>query len=98
MEQDLVARMATQAYDSAKSAHKRLDSLENEVKDIHELASAMSAMSEKVDGLSADVREMKAEVQKVSERPARWWDKLAAAAVGAAVSGIVAALLAQIIK
>ena len=98
MEQDTTALIATQAFDSAKSAHKRLDSLEKEVKDIHALATAMSAMSEKVDGLSADVREVKTEVQKVTERPARWWDKLVAAAVGAAVSGVVAAVLAQIIK
>ena len=98
MEHERIALVATQAFDSAKSAHKRLDSLEGEVKDIHELAMAMSAMSEKVDGLSEDVREVKAKVQTVAERPAKWWDKLVAAAVGAAASGLVAALLAQIIK
>ena len=98
LENEKIALVATQAYDSAKSAHKRLDGLEKEVKDIHELATAMSVMDEKVDGLSADVQEVKAEVQKVTERPAMWWDKLVAAAIGAVASGLVAAVLSQIIK
>ena len=43
-------------------------------------------------------REIKQEVEKVTARPAQWWDKLIAAALGALASGIVAAVLTQILK
>lgn len=95
---ETIALEVTQAYDSAKSAHKRLDRLEQEVSDIHELAAAMSSMSEKVDGLTEDMGEVKKEVKKVAERPVKWWDKLVAAAIGAIASGLVAAVLTMILK
>ena len=94
MEHDILAQ---QAYDSAKSAHKRLDMLEKEVSDVHELAT-MATVSTKVDGVVKDMEEIKTEVKKVSDRPKGWWDKLVAAVIGAAASGIVAAILAQILK
>lgn len=90
--------MAQQAYDSAKSAHKRLDSLEKEVSDIHELTASMKVVSEKVDTLTDDMDEIKTDVKKFNQRPAQWWDKLVAAGIGAAASGLVGAFLAQIIK
>lgn len=95
MEHDVLAQ---QAYDSAKSAHKRLDMLEKEVSDVHELATAMATVSTKVDGVVKDMEEIKTEVKKVSDRPKGWWDKLVAAVIGAAASGIVAAILTQILK
>ena len=90
--------VVTQAYDSAKSAHKRLDALELEVKDIHELTASMKVMNEKVDTLTDNMSEIRTEVRKFSQRPAQWWDKLTAAAIGAVVSGLVAAVLAQILQ
>lgn len=98
MDQDETALRATEAYDSAKSAHKRLDALEKEVNDVHELAKAMATVSTNVDNLTKDVDEIKTEVKKVAERPKNWWDKLVAAAIGAIGSGIIAAVLAQILK
>ena len=95
MEHDILAQ---QAFDSAKSAHKRLDMLEKEVSDVHELATATATVSTKVDGVVKDMEEIKTEVKKVSDRPKGWWDKLVAAVIGAAASGIVAAILAQILK
>jgi uncharacterized phage infection (PIP) family protein YhgE len=90
--------MAQQAYDSARSAHKRLDTLEKEVSDIHELTASMKVMNEKVDDLTGDMIEIKTDLKKFSQRPAQLWDKLVAAAIGAIGSGLVGALLAQILK
>ena len=90
--------MAIQAYEMAKSAHKRLDEQAKEIKDIHDLAVAMSAMSEKVDGLSADMQEVKSEVQKVTGQPGQRWDKLVTAIIGAVAAGLVGAILALILK
>ena len=95
MEHDILAQ---QAFDSSKSSHNRLDTLEKEVSDVHELATAMATVSTKVDGVVKDMEEIKTEVKKVSDRPKGWWDKLVAAVIGAAASGIVAAILAQVLK
>lgn len=90
--------MAQQAYDSARSAHKRLDTLEKEVSDIHELTASMKVMNEKVDDLTGDMNEIKTDLKKFRQRPAQLWDKLVAAMIGAAGSGLVGALLTLILK
>ena len=86
------------ALDAAASAHKRIDALEREVKDLRTLTLAIAKVDSKVDNIKEDVEEIKQEVEKVKARPAQWWDKLIAAALGALASGIVAAVLTQILK
>mgnify|MGYP000992881781 CR=1 FL=1 len=90
--------IAQEALDSAKSAHHRIDGLETEIKDIRGLTAAMARMDQKVDGLDSDVKEIKADVKAITARPGKWWDKLVAAAIGAVGTGIVAAILAAILK
>ncbi|WP_050698653.1 hypothetical protein [Anaeromassilibacillus senegalensis] len=90
--------MAVQALESAKSAHHRLDRLEVEVKDIHDLAAAMAATRQEITGVQEDIREIKKNVTELTKRPAAWWDKLIAAAIGAVATGIVGAVLALIFK
>ena len=53
---------------------------------------------ETLDNIREDMEEIKQEVQQVVSRPIKWWDKIVAAAVGACASGIVAAILATILK
>ena len=84
--------------DAAKSAHKRIDTLESEVKDLRTLTLAIAKVDSKVDNIKEDVEEIKQEVQQVASRPIKWWDKIIAAAIGACASGIVAAILATIIE
>lgn len=93
-----LAQQAGQALDSAKSAHHRINELEEEVKDIRSLTAAMARVDEKVDGLDSDVKEIKSDVKAITDRPGRWWNKLIAAVIGAIGAGIAAAILAQILK
>jgi len=90
--------IAQEALDSAKSAHHRIDGLQDEVKDIRQLTAAMARVDVKVDGLECDVKEIKNDVKAITARPGQWWDKLIAAAVGAMATGIVVAILSQILK
>lgn len=84
--------------ESVASAHKRIDSVEREVKDLRTLTLAVAKVDGKVDNLKADIDEVKVEIKQVVSRPGQWWDKLIAAAIGACASGIVAAILSQILK
>lgn len=90
--------LAQEALDSARSAHKRIDELTNEVKDIHSLTTAMARMDQKVDGLDSDVKEIKADVKAITNRPAVHWDAFTKAIVTALASGLVASILAVILK
>ena len=84
--------------DSIASAHKRIDKLESEMKDQRALTLAVAKLDSKFDNLAVDVGEVKTEVKQISSRPVKWWDRLIYAAVGAVSSGIVAAILTQILK
>ena len=86
------------ALDATASAHKRIDALEREVKDLRTLTLAIAKVDCKVDNIREDMEEIKQEVQQVISRPIKWWDKIVAAAIGACASGIVAAILATILK
>lgn len=93
-----MADIAQEALDSAKSAHKRLDTLEKEVQDIRGLTAAMATVNTKVDDLKSDVDEIKSDVKNINGRPARWWDTLVAALIGAIGAGVAAAILALLFK
>ena len=90
--------MAKEALDSAKSAHHRIDELDEKVEDIRGLANAMGRMDEKIGNLKSDVDEIKTDVKSISARPGRWWDKLVAAIIGAIGAGVATAILAAIFK
>ena len=76
----------TKIGESVKSAHHRIDTLEQEVRDIHALAAELRETNSDVKHLREDVREIKADVKAAASRPAKQWDKLIAALIAAAVS------------
>jgi len=90
--------IAQEALDSAKSAHHRIDELTDEVKDIRQLTAAMARLDTKVDGLDCDVKEIKCDVKAITARPAERWDTVTKAIITALSSGLVAAILALILK
>lgn len=90
--------MAQEALDSAKSAHKRLDSLERDVKDIHTLAASIGRVDEKVDNVCKAVDEIKLDVKKFGEIPVQRYEKFVTAIIGTLTAGLVSAVLALILK
>ncbi|MBE6722014.1 MAG: hypothetical protein E7572_05950 [Ruminococcaceae bacterium] len=87
---------AQQALDSARSAHHRLDKLEDDVKDIHELAIAMSGMQAEMGNVKNDVTEIKDSVSTLKDHPAQLWNTLIVAIITALASGVVGFVIAQI--
>lgn len=81
-----------------KSAHKRIDDLEKKLDDIHALAVGVARMDEEMKNIKTDVSEIKDDMKKVAARPGQRWDKLIAAAIGAIASGLIAAILTQILR
>ena len=83
----------TKVSESVKSAHHRIDTLEQEVRDIHALAAALCETNSDLRHLRDDVKEIKADVKAANARPAKQWDKLIAALIAAAVSVVSAVLV-----
>lgn len=91
-------RTAQEALDSAKSAHHRIDGLEEEVKDIHTLAETMAGMQKEMAGMKNDVGEIKASVATITGKPGQMWNRLIYSIITALGSGLIGALLALILK
>ena len=83
----------TKVSESVKSAHHRIDTLEQEVRDIHTLAAALSETNSDVKHLREDVKEIKSDVKAAASRPAKQWDKLIAALAAALIGAVVTLLI-----
>ncbi|HHV31898.1 hypothetical protein [Caproiciproducens sp. LBM24188] len=92
------SKTAEQALDSARLAYCRLNELELERKEIQSLTAAMAAVNEKVDHLKSDVIEIKKDIKEITLRPMRIWDRLIAAVIGAAATGLVTAVFQLILR
>ncbi|TQI66279.1 hypothetical protein [Clostridium sp. KNHs216] len=90
--------IAQEALDSAKSAHHRIDGMEQEIKDIRSLTAAVATVSTKVDGLDSDVKEIKSDVKAITAQPGQKWDWLTKAIITTLAGGLVTAILALILK
>ena len=87
---DFAKELAT-VENSVKSAHKRLDDMNKLIESIRDVATEIKYLRDDVNKLSADI-------ENVKNRPAKCWDKLVGAIVGAFATGLVGAGLALILK
>jgi hypothetical protein len=81
----------TACESSVKSAHHRLDSIE-------QLTQSVSDMVVEVRHMREDLNNVRAEIDEVKSRPIKFYDKLMWAIVGATASGIVSIVLSQIFQ
>ncbi|MBQ9414541.1 MAG: hypothetical protein IJU16_05380 [Clostridia bacterium] len=92
------ANAATEALQSAKSAHKRIDALDAEVKDVRALANAVGRLDEKVGGMREDITELKAGVKELTNQPGERWDAVIKAAISGLVGALIGAVMALVLK
>lgn len=92
MEMNLEKRIQ-EALDSTKSAHKRIDRLEKRQDDLEELTSAVAVVQSNQENLEKDVGEIKGDVKKLVEKPAKRWDGLVEKALAVLVGAVLGFLL-----
>lgn len=93
MNMDEIAEKAKEALDSAKSAHKRLDRMEHRQDELEKLTNAVTALKTNQENLEEDVGEIKADVKKLVEKPAKRWDGVVDKGLAVIVGAIVGFLL-----
>lgn len=89
MDEKEVWERLTSVESSVKSAHHRLDSIEK-------LTQSVSDMVVEVKHMREDLNKVQSEMEKVKNRPLKFYDKLLWAVAGAAASGMVSIVLSVI--
>ena len=92
------AMLLEDAVNGAKSAHRRLDHLEEEVGNLQDLTKAVAVTATNVERLQTDVKEMKDDVKALAAAPAKKWDAAIGYVMAALISGIVGMVLGLVFK
>ena len=85
----------TRVEDRSKSNTHRIESLEKRQDDTEKLVTSVAIIAEKQKDMEGDVKEMKCDVKKLIEKPAKRWDGVVDKIIYAVVGAVVAYLLAK---
>lgn len=89
-------RRLTEVEARSKSNTKRLDELEERQGNLETLASSVSALAAREERMESDVKEIKADVKTLAEKPAKRWDAVVDKIVWAVLAAVIAFLLGRL--
>lgn len=90
--------LAQKAYDSASSAHKRIDKIKKDITALNELTRTVAILTTEIKHLTSSISEVKSDIKSLKEVPADRWNTVIKVIVSAVVSAIAGAFLALILK
>jgi len=94
MEQKLdMEHRLTQVEDRSESNTHRLEELEKRQDNLEELTSSVSVLAANQKHMEIDVKEIKADVKSLTEKPAKRWDGIVEKAIAALVGAFLAWLI-----
>ncbi len=76
MENDEIIKTLTEVDARSKSNSHRLDSVEKRQGELDKIVAAVAIIGTKQDNIESDVREIKADVKTLSEKPVRRWESV----------------------
>ena len=82
--------------DRSKSNSHRLKTVEEKQDAMTELVQSVAAMAQKQVDMDADLKEIKADVKYISQKPAKRWDSIVDKALLTAVGALVAYIAVQL--
>lgn len=82
--------------DRSKSNSHRLKTVEEKQDAMTELVQSVAAMAQKQVDMDADLKEIKADVKHISQKPAKRWDGIVDRALLTAVGALVAYIAVQL--
>lgn len=91
--------------ESSKSAHKRIDKLEESQEILMDMNASIKALTEQsqsqkedMQNFKVDISEVKQDVKDLKEKPAKRWDLIITVMITAIVTGLVSFAISQIIQ
>ena len=91
-------QMIIENNQSVKSAHHRIDKIEDDVGEIKELTIAVKEIAMETKATREDVNDMNSRLKTVEEKPAKNWDKVTSTILGTVVGAIAGAIIGLILK
>lgn len=91
-------QMIIENTQGCKSAHHRLDKLENDIGEIKELTIAVKEIAMETKANREDVNKMNERLENIEKKPANNWDKIVTTSIGTTVGAIVGAVIGLILK
>lgn len=91
-------QMIIENKDSCKSAHHRLDKLENDIGEIKELTIAVKEIAMETKANREDVNKMNERLEDIEQKPAKNWDKIITTIIGTVVGAIAGGIIGLILK
>lgn len=89
-------RRLTEVEARSKSNTKRLDDLEERQDNLETLATSVSALAIREERMESDVKEIKADVKTLTEKPGKRWDTIVDKIIWAVLAALVAFMLGRI--
>lgn len=84
--------------ESVKSAHKRLDHLEELTEEIHKIATATELLAQTVARQQKDIDKINGNLETINMKPNKWVDQIKSTLTSAFFGAIGAAFVALILK
>lgn len=91
-------QMIIENSQSCKSAHHRIDKLEEDVGEIKELTIAVKEIAMETKANREDVNKMNERLENIEKKPANNWDKIVTTSIGTITGAIAGGLIGLIIK
>lgn len=91
-------QMIIENSQSCKSAHHRIDKLEDTVQVIQELAVSVKEIAMETKANREDVNKIDLRLGAIEQKPSRNWDKIVSTAIGTITGVIAGGLIGLIIK
>ena len=91
-------QMIIENKDSCKSAHHRLDKLENDIGEIKELTIAVKEIAMETKANREDVNKMNERLERIEQKPQKKWESVVDTIIKTIVGAIVGAIIALVLK
>ena len=86
----------TQVEDRVKSNTHRIEELERRQDNLDDLVTTVKVLATREENVENDVKEIKTDVKKLAEKPAKRWDSLSDKIIMTVAAAIIGFILAQI--
>lgn len=91
-------QMIIENTQSCKSAHHRMDKMENDIGEIKELTIAVKEIAMETKANREDVNKINKRLENIERKPANNWDKVVTTSIGTIVGAIVGGAIGLILK
>lgn len=86
----------TEVEERSKSNTRRLDEVEKRQDNLEDLVSTVKVLADREERVETDVKEIKADVKTLADKPAKKWESLTEKVLSVVVGALIGFLLTQI--